>query len=115
MTDYDYEADAAYEDRERTPDFSKRLDVTPLATDGPKSTLAVRIHGRDIERLRVLAERAGEGVTQMCRRWLLERAAAEEIGGADAEEISRSLRRLISDAEVLRTQMTANGLPLPPR
>lgn len=39
----------------------------------PMSTLAVRLEGADIERLRERATEEGIGVTQLVRRWITDR------------------------------------------
>lgn len=48
-------------------------DVKIIRDGGPKSALSVRLDGADIERLRARAETEGVGLTQLVRRWVLER------------------------------------------
>ena len=83
MPKIDYDNDADFEaHREHTFDPSRRIAVDrPIG--GPKSTLAVRLDGADIERLRDTAQKAGIGITQLVRTWVLERLDALEAGAED--------------------------------
>lgn len=72
---YDYAADAAAEDdAEHIFDLENEIQMTPRAM----STLAVRLDGADIDRLRVVAAEQGVGVTQLARRWITDRLDDKE-------------------------------------
>ncbi|MHB1534877.1 MAG: hypothetical protein ACYC1D_09785 [Acidimicrobiales bacterium] len=102
----DYETDATAEDeREHLLDPTKTLRVSARGDDNePKSILAVRIAGADIDRLRAAAERSGEGVTVLARRFILEGLHQTDVTGADPEliaTISQAIdesRHVIADA-----------------
>ncbi len=69
--DYDTTADAI-DAAEHLPDPAHARRHNPAPTNEPKSALAVRLAGSDIDRLRTFAERTGEGPTQLARRLILE-------------------------------------------
>ena len=69
--DYDTTADAI-DAAEHLPDSAHARRLNPAPTNEPKSALAVRLAGGDIDRLRAFAERTGEGPTQLARRFILE-------------------------------------------
>jgi hypothetical protein len=103
---HDYEADAtAEDDRDHIFDPAKAVKVDVAKT--PKSVLAVRFEGGDIDRLREMAERAGLGVTQLVREWTLDALALTEKEDlppsalAIAQRMSACLRDVI---EILRDQ-----------
>lgn len=86
----DFEAEAsALDDEEHLVEPGRALRLTPRPDDGqPKSTLAVRIAGADIDRLRCAAERTGEATTQMARRFILEGLARAEPTKASPELVA---------------------------
>ncbi len=69
--DYDTTSDAI-DAAEHLPDPAQARRLNPAPTNEPKSALAVRLAGGDIDRLRAFAERTGEGPTQLARRFILE-------------------------------------------
>jgi hypothetical protein len=89
-----------------TEDDLERLGavVKTRSAPEPMSTLAVRMAGGDIDRIRAHADSLGLGVTQLARIWLLERLAAEE--SVTREEVDAGLRQLIDEAESLRRRLT---------
>ena len=86
----DCEAEAtALDEEEHLLDPAKAFRLTPRPDDGqPKSTLAVRIAAADIDRLRALADRTGEGATQLGRRFILEGLQRAEAAGASPELVA---------------------------
>lgn len=75
MTDYTTDA-AAEAEAEHIFDPADEIQMTPRR--GPMSTLAVRLDGADIDRLRVAAAEQGIGVTRLVRQWLTERLDDKE-------------------------------------
>ncbi len=94
----DYEAEAtALDEEEHLLDPAKAFRFTQRPDDGqPKSTMAVRIAGVDIDRLRALADRTGEGTTQLGRRFILE--GLQRAEAAEAAEASPELVAMVAKA-----------------
>lgn|SRR6185312_2774499 len=80
-----------------------QLDVSQLqrvevSRGHPKSSLAVRFDARDLDRLRVRAEKDGVGVTQLVRQWVLDRLDEPE----DSGEMDSLLEALDQSMKVAR-------------
>jgi hypothetical protein len=108
-------SEAEAEDRrEHVLDPARVITFDPPES-GPKSTLAVRLNGADIDRLRHAAEHAGVGVTQLARLWLTERLALEEqLGTADDSTVRPAFLDDIAElsAVAARLQVAAAHLAL---
>lgn len=78
----------AFDEGELDLSQSRRIEVNRR---DPKASLAVRFDAADIERLRQRADAEGIGVTQLVRRWVLERL--------DEPKPSRPVEELISALE----------------
>lgn len=67
----------------------------------PKSSLAVRFDSADLEQLRVRAEVEGLGVTQLVRRWVMERLNEPSPVGA-VEDLMEGLEKSLKAARALK-------------
>ena len=92
-----YEAEAqAADDREYLASEMTLADVD--LGPGPKSAIAIRLRGADVERLKARADTEGIGFTQLARQWILERLDEPSTVPAEAEAALATLRRLVSKA-----------------
>jgi len=104
MAKTDYETDATKEaNREHVFDRSRVIEVERPA-GGPKSTLAIRFDGTDIERLRGIAEATGIGITQLVRSWVLERldAGAPDTEDRLLEDLTATLEKSLDTARKVK-------------
>ena len=92
-----YEAEAQAAD-EREYLVSEMTPVDVELGSGPKSAIAIRLSGADVERLKARADTEGIGFTQLARQWILERLAEPSTVPAEAEAALATLRRLVSKA-----------------
>lgn len=88
----------AFEDEQI--DLSERARVE-LSRGRPKSTLAVRFDTQEIDRLLARAESEGIGVTQLVRRWALERVDEPEDEG-EMDSLLEALDQSLKAARSLR-------------
>jgi len=94
-----YQDDA--DEFDRTEHLPSSGAVVRRRRSGPKSLLAVRLDGEDIERLRQRAEELGVGVTQLARAWLLERLD-EPPEGATVDDLVTSLQNSLKAARAMK-------------
>ena len=80
--------------------MSKLTRVT-VRRGNPKSSLAVRFDPADLEQLRVRAEVEGLGVTQLVRRWVMERLNEPSPVGA-VEDLMEGLEKSLKAARALK-------------
>lgn len=106
MTNYDYEADATAEDEREHLGGGTRLDTHVTSV---KSTLAVRLDGADIDRLRQRAGAEGVGLTQLARQWILERLDEDTGQPPSREQQIRTLARRAIDADSGILKLLADG------
>lgn len=92
---YETEAQAA-DEREYLASEMTPADVE--LGSGPKSAIAIRLSGADVERLKARADTEGIGFTQLARQWILERLDEPSTVPAEAEAALATLRRLVSKA-----------------
>lgn len=76
-------------------------DVKIVRDGGPKSALSVRLDGADINRLRLRAEMEGVGLTQLVRRWILERLDEPPPGEAIVD-LMKALEAGLKAAQVIK-------------
>ena len=91
----DYQAEAtAADEREYLASAMApaEVDLGP----GPKSAIAIRLSGTDVERLKARADEEGVGFTQLARQWILERLDEPSELPAGAEAAFATLRSYIS-------------------
>ena len=74
---YETEAQAA-DEREYLASEMTPADVE--LGSGPKSAIAIRLSGADVERLKARADTEGIGFTQLARQWILGTARRAEHG-----------------------------------
>jgi len=92
-----YEAEAqAADEREYLASEMTPADVE--LGSGPKSAIAMRLSGADVQRLKARAAMEGIGFTQLARQWILERLDEPSTVPAEAEAALATLRRLVSKA-----------------
>jgi len=70
-----------------------------------KSSLAVRFDADDLDRLRQRAEAQGIGVTQLVRRWVLDRLDEPDEAGA-VDELMDALDKTMRAARAIKRQAT---------
>jgi hypothetical protein len=74
----------------------------------PKSSLAVRFDTKDLDRLRARAESDGVGVTQLVRRWVLERLDQPEDEG-EMDSLLEALDQSLKVARALQRTRKRRG------
>ena len=67
----------------------------------PKSSLAVRFDAADLERLRRRADAEGVGVTQLARRWVLDRLDEPDDAGT-VDDLIDALDKSVRAARALK-------------
>ena len=97
-----YEKSAAAFD-ETDHDLSK-LRRVEVPRSEPKSSLAVRFEAADLERIRQRAEAEGVGITQLVRRWVVERLEEPETTVA-AEDLMEGLEKSLRAARAIKRSM----------
>lgn len=94
-----YEKDAhKFEESEHDVAKMRRVQVN---RHDPKSSLAVRFDTLDLERLRARAEAEGVGVTQLVRRWVIERLDEPESSGS-VEDLLAALEESMRAARAIK-------------
>ena len=87
-------------------DLSKLRRVAVRRGD-PKSSLAVRFDAADLERLRQRAGTEGVGITQLVRRWVVERLDEPETTSA-VEDLMDALEKSVRAARTIKRSTTRN-------
>lgn len=77
-------------------EFGQGRRVKVRTSGEPMSSLAVRLSGADIERLRTRADAESVGVTQLVRTWILARLDDDETVPPEAEAALGTIRRMLA-------------------
>jgi hypothetical protein len=87
-------------DREYLPSRMREVTVERALAGQAKATFAIRLDAADVTAIRVLASDAGIGATQLVRRWVLERLAAEEHRRDLERQITTGFGEIVSAEKV---------------